>query len=225
MTVVAKIPVMPASRAPMSAREASRDRGGAFAGVVVVRGAAERLNYGEPEDAAWRRKRGGGARASMAPGVWDKGAGVPRGGLKEGEGIRASGKPRGEARITAASSGGRCAPGKEGKRGRTGDLPGGVSQTEGERKERARLRQGKRAPTGGARASVREKEEGARPGAGPAAGRGRPTRGGKRRGESWATGEGEERGLGRLGWALFFFSFPFSFPSSFLYSTNSNKSN
>jgi hypothetical protein len=45
-----------------TAREASRRRGGAFAGAVVAWGAAERPDHGETEVTGAEEERGGGAR-------------------------------------------------------------------------------------------------------------------------------------------------------------------
>jgi hypothetical protein len=119
---------------------------------------------------------------------------------------------RAQGKGLAGDVGGRCAGEEEGE-GEEKDVDTRVPAAREKREREVAL--GLREKVGRGSAHAGERKEGG--GAGP-------------RGETWARGEERAREGERervLGWArlLFFLSFPFSFPSSFLYSTNSNKSN
>jgi hypothetical protein len=164
------------------------------------------------------------ARVWGSAGVQDKGAGVPRGGLKEGEGIRASGIPRGRGKNHGSKLGRALRAGEGREEGEDGESARWGQPVRGREERTAWLGRGKRAPTGGARASAREKEEGARPGAGPAtgpcaahAGRGKERRGmgcraaeGKRERKRWAARERASPGAFVAFFCFFFFFLFFS---------------
>jgi hypothetical protein len=161
-------------------------------------------------------RRGRASRSKGRLGCW------PGRGLGCGSGERAQERGGAGPRPVAERPAGEEETG-EGKERRGKELTRGANSPEREERKRAAL-SGETGADRRARVAAREREGRERGVAGLGrSGLGRGPRGREGRGESWAAGEGEERGLGRLGWALFLsFSFPNSIPIQIIY-LNSNK--